>query len=174
MVLDLTAVLDDPQRTIAVLQAELFGLTVDVYRPGSLGGVVLDLTLHPLPEFAAAGYRRERARISVRRDGKLFAFPLGLSRRWKHRELSPLGGDFGWLGAELCLWYPADPRPLRWDWPDGFEQYVTRVHRHLFFEEYWRRTGHWPVEDAPHGDSADGAHPVLSRQMRKAISAWAS
>ena len=76
--------------------------------------------------------------------------------------------------AELCLWYPNDPRSLRWEWPDGIEQYVTRVHRHLHFEEYYRREGEWPVEDAPHAEPVNGAHPILSAFMRKEERRWAS
>ena len=51
---------------------------------------------------------------------------------------------------------PLDHRALRWEWNDGLEQYVLRLQRHLFFEEFNRREGHWPVEDAPHGHTGHG------------------
>lgn len=168
----LTDLLQDPAAVCTTLETELFGVTVDTHRVTWEGGVVFDLTFAPPPEFATEGYGPERSRISVRRDGTLLTFPLCPRRRWKHRNPSPLGPDFGKLAGDLCLWYPSDPRALRWEWTDGFEQYVTRVHRHLFFEEFWRRTGEWPVEDAPHGEPAHGAHPIRTRRMRDAVKEW--
>ncbi|WP_460870791.1 hypothetical protein [Nocardioides pakistanensis] len=174
MVLALSDVLRDLARVGRVLEAELYGVGVDRLRQDRYGGVVLDLTFAPLPELAAAGYRAERGRISIRADGALYAFPLRPQRSWKHRNPSPLGWQFGHLAGELCLWYPRDPRSLRWEWDDGLEQYVTRVHRHLFFEEFHRREGHWPVEDAPHSDPESGAHLIRSAFMRKEVRRWAS
>lgn len=158
-----------------VLQDELFGVTVDrLFQPRS-GGMVIDLTFAPLPELAASGYGAERGRVSVRPDGAIYAYPLGsTSRTWHHRNPSPLGPALGTFAGALCLWYPNDPRSLRWDWDDGLEQYVTRLHRHLVFEEYHRREGRWPVEDAPHGDPVTGAHPIRSAFMRKERRRWES
>jgi hypothetical protein len=172
MVITLTQLRGDLEGTCAALEQQLFGVHVDRarLRPAN---AVLELTFDPLPEFAAHGFGAERARITARADGGVHTFPLGPPRRWKHRNPSPLGPVFGHLAGDLCLWYPHDPRGLRWEWDDGFEQYVTRVHRHLFFEEYWRRMDQWPVEDAPHGDPPTGAHPVLTRQMREAAKRWA-
>jgi hypothetical protein len=174
MVITLTQLLDDLQGICASLEQQLFGVQVDRTLQQPLGSVAIDFTFAPLPEFAAHDFGAERGRISVRPHGQLLAFPLGSGeRRWKHRNPSPLGPDFDQLAGDLCLWYRQDPRGLRWEWDDGFEQYVTRVHRHLFFEEYWRRTGEWPVEDAPHGDPTAGVHPVRTRQMKKAAKQWA-
>ena len=174
VVLTLRDVLQDPASVGRVLQDELYGIGIDSFRMDRYGGVVMDVTFAPLPELAAADYRAEHGRISIRRDGAIYAFPLGPQRSWKHRNPSPLGWQFGHLAGELCLWYPSDPRSLRWEWDDGFEQYVTRVHRHLFFEEFHRREGHWPVEDAPHADPQSGAHPIRSAFMRKEVRRWAS
>jgi hypothetical protein len=167
----LTHLLSDLDGTCAVLEQTLFGMHVDRARrqPGS---AVIDVTFDPLPEFAAHGFGAERARITTRADGSVRTYPLGPQRRWKHRNPSPLGPAFDQLAGDLCLWYRHDPRGLRWEWDDGFEQYATRVHRHLFFEEFWRRTGEWPVEDAPHGDPPTGAHPVRTRQMKEAAREW--
>ncbi|WP_162605640.1 hypothetical protein [Jiangella ureilytica] len=166
--------LEDPTRTRRVLQHELYGIAVDrVLEPRS-GGVVLDMTCVPLPELAVARYNSERARVSIRPDGAIYSFPLGPDRTWHHRYPSPLGKQFGHLGGELCLWYPKDPRWLRWEWDDGVEQYVTRVYRHVFYEEYYRREGHWPVEDAPHDDPVAGEHPIRSAFMCKEEHRWAS
>ncbi len=72
--------------------------------------------------------------------------------------------DPGLIG-ELCLWCPGDPRQLRWAWSDGLAAYITIVHRHIQAEEYWRRTGRWPAEDAPHGGTS---HPIQTSAMRTA------
>lgn len=174
MTLALSDVLDDPARVRRVLQDEVFGVTVDDLREPRYGGLVIDLTFAPLPELGVAGYGVERGRVSVRPDGAIYAFPLGSDRTWHHRNPSPLGPRFGKLAGDLCLWYPKDPRALRWEWDDGLEQYVTRVHRHLLFEEYYRREGQWPVEDAPHAEPVNGAHPIRSAFMREEERRWAS
>lgn len=174
MILSLNDVLENPARACQVLQDELFGVVVDRALEPRSGGVVVDMSFTPLPELAATGYNRERSRVSIRPDGAIYAFPLGPHRTWYHRYPSPLGEQFGHLAGELCLWYPKDPRWLRWEWDDGLEQYVTRVYRHLFYEEYFRREGQWPVEDAPHDDPVTGTHPVRSAFMRKEEGRWAS
>lgn len=169
MVISLRDVLEDPARCCRVLQDDLFGVTVQALRTPNAGGVVVDLNLTPPPEFAATGYNEERARVSVRPDGGVFAFPLGPERTWEHRYPSPLGAGFGHLAGQLCLYYPRDPRHLRWEWGDGLEQYVGLVHRHLVFEEFNRREGRWPVEDAPHGEPTDGTHPIRSAAFRQKL-----
>lgn len=174
MTLSLSDVLEDPARARRVLQDEFFGVGVDRVLEPRYGGVVLDMSFTPLPELAIAGYESERGRVSIRPDGRIYSFPLGPERTWHHRYPSPLGDRFGHLAGELCLWYPKDPRSLRWEWDDGLEQYVTRVLRHLFYEEYYRREADWPVEDAPHDDPVTGAHPICSAFMRKEERRWAS
>lgn len=174
MVLGLSDVLEDPDRVRRVLQEELFGVIVDRVLAFGYGGVVLDMSFAPLPELAVAGYEDERGRVSIRPNAEIYAFPLGTDRTWRHRNPSPLGPQFGHVAGDLCLWYPKDPRSLRWEWEDGLEQYVTRVYRHLFYEEYYRRECRWPVEDAPHADPVDGVHPIRSPFMRKEERRWAS
>jgi hypothetical protein len=167
-------VLENPARVRRVLQDELFGVAVDRVLEPRFGGVVLDMSFTPLPELAVAGYEGERGRVSIRPNGPIYAFPLGPDRTWHHRYPSPLGAQFGHLAGQLCLWYPKDPRHLRWEWGDGLEQYVSRVYRHLFYEEYYRREDQWPVEDVPHGDPVTGAHPICSAFMREEERRWAS
>jgi hypothetical protein len=175
MVTSLSDVLEDPHHVVKVLEDELFGVCVDQLLLPRRGGVVLDITFEPLPELKAAGYVDERARMSIRTTGDVYAFPLGQPRPWKHRQPSPCAGlAMGHFAAELCLFYPRDPNSLRWDWADGLEQLVTRVHRHLFYEEHWRRGNPWPVEDAPHDDPGDAPHPVRSRRMREEAERWVS
>lgn len=174
MVLSLNEVLEDPGRASQVLQDQLFGVVVDRTLKPRCGGVVIDMSFTPLPELAAAAHSSERARVSIRPNSSIYSFPLGLERTWHHRYPSPLGIEFGYFAAHLCLWYPRDPRSLRWEWDDGLEQYVTRVYRHVFYEEYYRREERWPVEDAPHDDPVIGAHPIRSAFMRKEERRWAS
>jgi hypothetical protein len=123
--------------------------------------VVFAVVLDPYPELAAAGYPSEKVRISVWRDGRITGVPAPDDRTWKHRN----GGAF----AELCLWYPADPRPLRWEWADGLLAYLLVVHRHVQAEEYSRRNaGRWPVEDTPHGTPRGATHPIRTWAMQAA------
>lgn len=162
-------VLRDPEEAADAIRSTLYGASV-VCRLAR-GGVVFDLRFTALP--GLPGFGDECARVSVRPDGSIYAFPLGSSERlWKHRQPSPCGSDYGYVAAELCLFYPSDPRSLRWEWSDGLLAYIARVQRHLFFEEQWRRTGRWPVEDAPHGDPAVGAHPVVTRFMQREERRW--
>ncbi len=120
--------------------------------------VTFELRLKPYTELVHDGYGTETVRISVFRNGNILAIPIGPDRRWKHRFPEPF--------RQLCLWYPNDPPMLRWNWSEGLVDYVAIVHRHLLGEEFWRRTGDWPGEDAPHSQSVDGAHPILSLPLR--------
>lgn len=130
---------------------------VEVVRTNQKLAVFL-VDLRPYPELAAAGYPTERVRISVWRDGRIMAIPEPDGRSWQHRNVSVLG--------ELCLWYPDDPRGLRWEWADGLLAYLVVVHRHLQAEEFARRNdGAWPVEEAPHG-GGDRPHPIRTWTMR--------
>lgn len=153
------------------------GVSVERHWPPRLGGYVVDLVFSPLPELLAHGYGDERARISIAPNEDVYSFPLGRKRLWKHRY--PFQPEFGSC-SQLCLWFPGDPPPLRWEWADGLEDYIGRVHRHMFYEEYWRRTGTWPAEDAPHGvpgnvlTHPDGtpAHSIISTRLLDAVAKY--
>lgn len=159
-------VLARPLQVIANLRspdAPIFGLTrVDLTRLTE-AAVTLDFEFRPWPVCARAGYPSERVRLIVTSQKWAIAIPLDDgTRRWKHRYPVPTG--------ELCLWYDEDPRSLRWEWDDGLLPLLTITHRHLLFEEFWRREGRWPVEDAPHGH---GRHRVRSEEMQEASRRWA-
>lgn len=132
-------------------------LTVDEH---GRDGVAFYATFQPPTAFADEGYSAEQARIIVLRKATPRTIPLGPPRPWKHRN-----GPFG----DLCMWFDGDPRGLRWEWLDGFGAYVAIAHRHLFFEEMWRRTGSWPVEDAPHGSEG---HPIRTLEMQWKAKLW--
>jgi len=60
------------------------------------------------------------------------------------------------LNDALCLYYPKDPPDLRWTSDRGLASLLDLIEAHLFFEEYWRRTGGlhrglWLGDEAPHG-----------------------
>ena len=163
-------IFDSPQRAVRLIEHQMYGTYVD-RAARAHNSLVFDMTFRPVQ--GLHDYADERARVSVSPQGDVFAFPLGSrSRAWKHRNPSPIGPGFGSIGAELCLFYPGDPRSLRWEWDDGFVAYISRVHRHLFTEEYWRRTGSWPVEDAPHGEPKGDGHPIVTPFMRREERRW--
>ncbi len=159
MALLLKDVLRDPDEVAERVNDDqaLVHLTVDEH---GRDRATFHAAFQPPIAFADEGYSAERARIIVPTKQTPLAFPVGPPRAWKHRN-GPLG--------DLCLWFDGDPRGLRWEWDDGFGAYVAIVHRHLFFEEMWRRTGSWPVEDAPHGP---GEHPVRTLEMQWKAKLW--
>lgn len=149
-------VLADPHGTAEhLLGAGIYGMADVEVRVAERDCVILRLTLEPWADLAELGYPTEQVSIMVKRGGMVAAVPLADDRRWYHRYPPPL--------AELCLWYPEDPRSLRWEWEDGLVAYVAIVHRHLQAEECWRRHGEWPAEDAPHGP---GDHPVRTLALQ--------
>jgi hypothetical protein len=154
--LSLSDVLDDPAGAAAAVRCStsLYGVDDCRGRRGVGGTSVVEVDLWPLPALRRAGYPMTYARISVLADGDVWTFPRhAAGLRFLHRELMPPG--------LLCLQWRDDDPALQWMWDDGFEDLVGRVHRHLCWEEYWRRTGKWPVEDAPHGTVVP-ARPVTA------------
>ncbi|MBD8057870.1 hypothetical protein IC607_02690 [Cellulomonas sp. JH27-2] len=170
MALQLIDVLQAPELAAGVLQDTIPGCSVDRVFVAH-GHIVFNLTFAPLRDLPA--YPDERARVVVASSGDVTAFPIGAPRPWLHRSPNLDGTTFGAKYAGLCLFYPLDRRELTWQWDDGFEDYVLCVQRHLAFEEYWRRHGEWPVEDAPHGNPPRGQHPILTPFMRKEAARWA-
>lgn len=124
------------------------------------GATVLLLELTPPMDFEEAGFPVETTKLVLWLEGQPVAYPLNAtSRIWRHRNQT----------RDLCLWYEEDPRPLTWEKGDGLTVFISIVHRHLLWEECARRTGEWPVEDAPHGR---GDHPITQRATRKAVRRW--
>jgi hypothetical protein len=58
--------------------------------------------------------------------------------------------------SSLCVWYEDDPSDQRWVPDDGLLALINHVRIHLFKEEHWRRTGHWPGPEAPHAAPRGG------------------
>jgi hypothetical protein len=144
----LEQVLTEPEQVARDVSAALHGVALAV-RDANRRRVIFDALLAPPKAFLAQGYPHEEVHILVTSDGGVFAVPFTDRRSWHHRN-----GDSG----DLCLWYEEDAPELRWTWEDGFDVYLMMVHRHVVYEEYYRRHGRWPVEDTPHGR---GQHPIV-------------
>jgi hypothetical protein len=167
MALELSAVLADPARAADDLDRDgnVFGVRSAEGRSTRSGTAILEMALDPFPALAAESYPAERIRIAILRDERAFAYVLsGPERSFKHRNPAP--------HRSLCLQYDADDEALKWLPEDGLEELVTLVHKHVIFEEYNRRHGLWPGEDAPHGLAGTGIHPVLTAQMRQLRRQW--
>lgn len=138
---------------------------------------VLEAELFPPSDLAA--YPVETARIIVEHATRqVFAVPLGQDRSWQHRNrrlaFHEIPKDFPcpWelIIGSLCLWDPRDPVALRWRWANGLDAFIAIVQRHLISEEYYRRHGHWPAEDSPHGAPERGyRHPMITPAARAAV-----
>lgn len=161
-----------PDRVTAQIVAsqEVCGLTAMTVLDSSRDRVEFLVGLEPLA--VCAGYPSEVVRLTVSASRPASATPNDVfrppsatpvdpfQRRWCHRNPGP---DGRLETGELCLWYPRDPRALRWHWDDGLVEFILIVHRHLMAEEFARRHhGRWPVEAAPHGD---GDHPIRSAAL---------
>jgi hypothetical protein len=157
-------VLDDPERAVQhLLDANIYGLTDAKVAYEGEDRVTIWVTLEPWAAPAAQGYATERVAITIWGDGRIQAVPANGNRPFLHRYPPKFPGE---LIQALCLWYPNDPRALRWAWSDGLAAYVTIVHRHLQAEECWRRHGVWPGEDAPHGY---GDHPIRTPALHRLL-----
>lgn len=60
-------------------------------------------------------------------------------------------------GTRLCVWFPSDPAERRWVPDDGLLSLFGMVAEHLFKEAYWRETGVWLGEEAPHSSPKEEA-----------------
>jgi len=133
----------------------------------------------PPPAVSGLQFPAEDAHLLVPAFGDPVATPAGPERPWRHiyprAPLStPTGQTLGrvslaQLVGGLCLWYPDDLPELKWDWRNGLDDFVRILQRHLWFEEFWSRTGAWPVEETPHGHRPDHKpHPVLDQRLLEA------
>jgi hypothetical protein len=171
---DFVTVRSDPQRFCDWVTAEriVAGVEMTVLLNGP-AVTILDVIFEPPTVAALSDYPVEQVRVNVFADRQVVTVPVGGSERtWMHRypvDLSAVStGEWLFAMGGLCLWYPKDPPHLQWRWSNGLDDYLRIVRRHLHFEEYCRRNRRpWPVEDAPHGSPTGGAHPVLSRDLRR-------
>jgi hypothetical protein len=156
--LTVKSLIGNPAEAALHLKETIYGLMMVRVAITTPRFAVLRLMLRPWQAAALEGYPMEYVRIGAWSSGTVLAVPEPTDTRpWLHR--------FPDLLRQLCLWDPWDPPSLRWHPDDGVAAFVRIVHRHLHAEEHWRRTGRWPVEDAPHGE---GPHPIRSALMRNA------
>jgi hypothetical protein len=99
------------------------------------GAFVVDIRVTPpdLPE--------HRARISFNRGGaepKVFVY-------------GPETSPHRYSDGSICMWYPNDPPDRRWQRSDGARALLGHIVAHLVREHWWRQTGEWPGDEAPHG-----------------------
>lgn len=52
--------------------------------------------------------------------------------------------------GSLCMWYPYDPPEWQWQRRDGPVVLLGHIASHLIREAWWRRTGEWVGDEAPH------------------------
>ncbi len=55
--------------------------------------------------------------------------------------------------TELCLYYKDDPPERRWRERDGLVRLFDLACQHVVAEYIWRKTGRWPIDEAPHGET---------------------
>lgn len=55
--------------------------------------------------------------------------------------------------GSLCMWYPWDNEAARWTLRDGGGALLGHIAAHLLREEWWRMTGEWIGDEAPHGSN---------------------
>jgi len=65
--------------------------------------------------------------------------------------------------GSLCIWYPHDPPERRWTSHDGGAALAGHICAHLIREAWWRHTGEWVGEEAPHNEQPS----VRTRRARR-------
>jgi hypothetical protein len=80
------------------------------------------------------------------------------------RADGPTDSPHRYRGGFLCMWHPTDSDEQRWVPGHGAAALLTRIIAHLMREEWWRRTGEWVGDEAPH----DLPAPEGSRAERRA------
>lgn len=67
---------------------------------------------------------------------------------------------------QLCIWHPTDPASRRWVPDDGFLVLFGMIGVHLFKEAWWRNTGEWLGDEAPHAPEINApGHEAAPRAM---------
>ncbi|GAA2560731.1 hypothetical protein GCM10010210_38920 [Pseudonocardia hydrocarbonoxydans] len=127
---------------------DLHGVRPHIVRPHPLhrGGFAIAVTVVP------AGVPPRKVRISFARAGEVPLVNVDGPTESKHR----------YSGGELCMWYPDDPPELRWARPDPPGELLGMIVLHLVREEWWRRTGEWVGDEAPHPTTRSDHRPTGS------------
>lgn len=113
------------------------GTGVQVVRPSQdrRGGFAVRVVLTP------AGVSAQEVTIEFPPDSR------DVPHIWVPGPTSP----HRYADGTLCIWYPDDPPEQRWTWRDGGVALAGHICAHLIREAWWRQTGEWAGEEAPHG-----------------------
>lgn len=111
-----------------------------------------------LPVRAIATDRQHRGGFAVEVHVKPPGVPVRRVRIYFHRggEVptvrvdGPTESPHRYEDGSLCMWYPDDPPDRRWVHRHGARALLGHIAAHLVREEWWRRTGEWAGEEAPH------------------------
>lgn len=129
-------------------------------------------------ELRTAGVEVRAARPGPRHRGgfavAVRVAPTGLPRRTLHISFARGGAEpvvhvdgppespHRYSCGALCMWYPLDPSERRWTLRDGARVLLGHIALHLIREEWWRRTGEWIGEEAPHDVPDETSGPVAA------------
>lgn len=69
----------------------------------------------------------------------------------------------GRAGTRLCVWHPADPPEQRWVPEDGLLRLFGMMQTHLLKEAWWRESGEWLGDEAPHAPTTDLLTPETTK-----------
>jgi hypothetical protein len=79
---------------------------------------------------------------------------------------TPASSPHRYLDDSLCMWFPGDPPEQRWTHHDGPMALLGHIVAHLLREKWWRQTGEWPGQEAPHNQAE-----ILSAESEPEIAA---
>jgi hypothetical protein len=122
------------------------GVTAHIVHPGlRQGALLIDMrvTAVELPE---------------RRVRMIFARGADAPRVYAD---GPSESPHRYADSSLCMWKPTDAPDRRWTRDDGARALLGHIAAHLIREHWWRLTGEWPGDEAPHGPN--NANPEPSR-----------
>jgi hypothetical protein len=83
------------------------------------------------------------------------SWPLDRPESVSVHVTGPSDSPHRYPSGALCMWFPADDASQRWTRHDGPVALVAHILAHLAREEWWRRTGEWIGEQAPHDLSGE-------------------
>jgi len=85
-------------------------------------------------------------------EARLVRIEFEASAPWFPRIFTdgPTDSPHRYSKRELCIWYPRDDADRRWVPEDGLLVLLGMIVTHLFKEAYWRQTGEWLGDEAPH------------------------
>ena len=90
------------------------------------------------------GYEARTVTVVLRSD-------IGLASVYADGSAGANASPHRYLDGSLCMWFPADPPAMRWQFDNGLLRLLEITVNHLFREAWWRETAEWLGPEAPHG-----------------------